>query len=313
MITVAGFNTAIDRRVVLQEGLVAGAVQRAQSGQALPGGKGLHVAQMAVELGQPTRLVGLTDAAHDALIAAHLRRRGVQWHGVDTGGALRQCLALHEPDGRITEVLEPGPTLGLPQRQALIDTLRTLKGDSRVLVLSGSLPQGFPATTYAALVDEANRADVPCLVDASGALLRHAVDAGPYLVKPNAEEAAVLWGRPVRHVDEALAFAGWLHARGVHRVVVTLGADGAVGFDGAQAWHAAVSIEGVVNSVGSGDCFMASLAVSAGQGDSMDVALTRAVACGAANARNEETGHAPTEQVQALQARVRLRKLDGGA
>lgn len=317
MITVAGFNTAIDRRIVLDAALRPGAVQRAVHGQALPGGKGLHVAQMVAELGEPVRLVGLVDTLHGEWVAHHLESRHVEWHGVETPHALRQCLALHEADGRVTEILEPGPELDAEARQAMLSALRRQLDDADMLVVSGSLPRGFAPDTCAELVREASDRGLPCLMDASGEALRAAVGARPWLVKPNAEEAASLLGRPVESIRDAAACAWLLHRHGVRHAVVTLAGQGAVGCDGEGIWHASLELESVRNGVGSGDCFMAGLAVALVRGDGMATALRLATACGGANAGNEETGFASRGQVQSLLPRVCVRPLpaphDGSA
>ncbi|HEX7341349.1 MAG TPA: 1-phosphofructokinase family hexose kinase [Rhodanobacteraceae bacterium] len=308
MITVAGFNTAIDRRIDL-DALRPGTVQRAVRAQALPGGKGLHVAQTVAVLGEPVRLVGLVDTAHAPLLRDHLRARNVKWHDLHTPHALRQCLAIHEADGQVTEILESGAELDAPLQQALLAATQALIDSSKVLVLSGSLPKGFDADAYARLVHEAAIRGVPCLLDASGDALRYGVDACPWLVKPNVDEASDLWGRPVTDVASAAACARWLQGRGMVRVVITLGADGAVGFDGKQAWHAALRVEQVRNTVGSGDCFMAGLAVSTARGLPLEDALRCAVACGAANAQGQEPGYVRKDQVDDLYAHVQMRRL----
>lgn len=308
MITVAGFNTAIDRRIDIDT-LQPGSVQRALSAHVVPGGKGLHVAQTATALGEPARLVGLSDEAHAHLLREHLHTRGVDWRGIRSPHDLRQCLAIHEADGRVTEILESGAELDVSVREALLSELASLIDGSHALVLSGSLPRGFDAETYARLIRQAAACNMPCLLDASGEALSHGVDAKPWLVKPNADEAAALWGKPVQTIDDALACARWLYARGIARAVVTLGADGAVGFDGRQAWHACLAVTNVRNSVGSGDCFMAGLAVSAVRGRGLDETLRWATACGAANAQDEETGHVRKDRVDDLYAKVQVRQL----
>lgn len=311
MITVAGFNTAVDRRLDIDT-LQPGAVQRAVSASAVPGGKGLHVAQTVVALGEPASLVGLGDAAHDDLLRSHLQVRGVAWHGIRVSQDLRQCLAIHETSGRVTEILEPGPELSASVGRELLAGVEALLEDAQVLVLSGSLPPGLGAGTYARLIRKAKARDVPCLLDASGDALCRGIEAGPWLVKPNADEASALWGKPVQGIDDAVACARWLHARGLAQVVITLGGQGAVGFDGDNAWHAQLSAGEVRNSVGSGDCFMAGLAVSIARGQSLGAAMRCATACGTANAQNEETGFASREQVDALFPQVRIRPVDNG-
>ncbi len=309
MITVGGFNTAIDRLMTLDV-LEPGAVQRASAVQSYPGGKGVHVAQTIAALGEPVQLVGLVDAAHRNFIARRMSERGVLFHGVEIKENLRQCLALRERDGRMTEVLDPGPLLSRATREQLLHTLGRALDAGQSLVLSGSLPRGFEADTYARLVHQAGSSGMPSLVDASGEALRLVAEAGPYAIKPNRDEATQLAGQPVETLAQAQALARDLHARGVARPVVTLGAQGALGFDGEACWHASLVLTHCENAVGSGDCFLAGLAVAQQRGLPFDEALRLAVACGAANAMHEETGFVRRADVEALQRQVRLARID---
>lgn len=309
MITVGGFNTAIDRLVTL-EALLPGRVQRASAVQSYPGGKGVHVAQTIAALGEPVQLVGLVDATHRNFVARRMSERGVLFHGVEISDDLRQCLALRERDGRMTEVLDPGPLLTAAVREQLLRTLDRCLDNSEALVLTGSLPRGFDSDTYARIVRQASSHGMTCLVDASGDVLRHAVDAHPCVIKPNRDEASDLAGRPVHNLSDAVAVARALHARGVARPVVTLGAQGAVAFDGRVAWHAAIDLPHSTNAVGSGDCLLAGLAVALRRGEALDVALRWGVACGVANAMEEETGYVRRTCVEALLGQVRVRSLE---
>lgn len=308
MISVVGFNTAIDRRVDVDT-LRPGQVQRAVSVRSRPGGKGLHVAETVAALGEPVRLVGLTDTEHATQLHNRLGAHGVGWLPVATTHALRQCLAIHEADGRVTEVLESGGTLAPAVCDALLDAARVAIEGSDVAVFTGSLPHGIQSLAYAQLIRDASARGVRCLLDASGDVLRTAVGAKPWLVKPNADEAAWLIGRPVRGLDDAADCARWLHRNGVARSVVTLGALGAVGFDGAALWRVTSGTVEVRSSVGSGDCFLAGLAVAAVRGEPIEDALRQAVACGAANAENTEDGVAPPERVVAWLRRTTLAPL----
>jgi tagatose 6-phosphate kinase len=210
----------------------------------------------------------------------------------------------------MTEVLDPGPLLSRATREQLLHTLGRALDAGQSLVLSGSLPRGFEADTYARLVHQAGSSGMPSLVDASGEALRLVAEAGPYAIKPNRDEATQLAGQPVETLAQAQALARDLHARGVARPVVTLGAQGALGFDGEACWHASLVLTHCENAVGSGDCFLAGLAVAQQRGLPFDEALRLAVACGAANAMHEETGFVRRADVEALQRQVRLARID---
>ena len=308
MITVGGFNTAIDRLLTL-DALQPGTVQRASAAQSYPGGKGVHVAQTIAALGEPVQLVGLIDAPHRNFVTRRMSERGVLFHGVEIGDGLRQCLALRERDGRMTEVLDPGPMLNGATRDQLVRTLERAIDNSDALVLTGSLPRGFDSDTYARIVRHASSNGMTCLVDASGDALRHVIDAAPHMVKPNRDEAGQLAGHAVETPAQAEALLRDLHARGIARPLVTLGDQGAFGFDGESLWHASLSVGRSTNAVGSGDCFLAGMAVARQRGLAFGESLRLAVACGAANAMGEETGFVERSVVQALLADVRVQRV----
>ena len=304
MITVGGFNTSVDKALDVDE-LRAGGVHRVRRLQAWPGGKGLHVAVTAAALGEPVRLVGLIDSAHRREFEDVLGARGVEFHGVETKGTLRTCLAIRDQGGaRITEILEPGPELDAATRDELSARFLRLSGSSRLAVLSGSVPPGFGEGAYGELVGTLRERGVRCLVDASGGLLRGAVEARPFLIKPNREEAEALAGGTIDGIPAAAEVARTLGQRGITMVVVSLGAEGAVAaFEGRVA-HAAVSVPGSLHPVGSGDCLLGGMAVALARGQQWEDALRLGVACGAANTLSAETGWVRREDVDALLPRV---------
>jgi 1-phosphofructokinase family hexose kinase len=309
VITVIGFNTAIDRFIRLDT-LRPGEVSRALDEQVRPGGKGLHVAQTIAALGERVQLIGLVDPAHRNMIGRQMCERGVLFHGIEVADNLRTCIALQDANGQITEILGQGPLLDSAQQETLLRAFRRGVDDSDLVVLSGSLPRGFPATTYAELAAHVRDAGKRCLVDAGGELLRNVVSSQPFLVKPNRDEISELLEHPVNDLADALAAARELHVRGVAMPVVSMGALGAVAVDESGAWHASIELAQVRNTVGSGDCFLAGMAVALQRREPLCEALRFAVASGAANAMEVETGYASSVQVRALLGQVRVQGLE---
>jgi tagatose 6-phosphate kinase len=307
VITVGGFNTSVDKSVRTDQ-IRIGGVSRVREVRAWPGGKGAHVALTAAALGEPVRLVGLIDDTHRTLFEDFLGERGVDFHGVATVGSVRTCLAVRDAEGRVTELLEPGPEVDADTRREILSRFRALAADAHLSVLCGSLPPGMEASDYAALAAELRAAGHRCGVDTSGEPLRRAVEARPFLVKPNRDEAAALLLAPVGGVGEAARAARALEARGVALPVVTLGSEGAVACWQGRALHATVTVR-AVNPVGSGDCLLGGLVVGLARGASAEEALRLGVACGAANAATPETGVVRREDVEALLPRVATAEL----
>ncbi|GGA19228.1 1-phosphofructokinase family hexose kinase [Dyella nitratireducens] len=308
MITVAGFNTAIDRFIQI-DALTPGEVHRVRDERIYPGGKGVHVAQTIASLGERVRLVGPVDDAYQAFIARQMSARGVLFRGVEIESELRHCLALQETGGSITEVLGQGPQLTQLEQDDLLREFGRSAQKSDLVILSGSLPRGFAENLYAGLVEYVRDLGKHCLVDASGEVLRQAVNAKPYLVKPNRDEISELVGHPVINIEAAHMAVTALRERGIAMPVVTLGELGAIAADDTGVWHAQLASARLRNAVGSGDCFLAGMAVAIKRELPLEQALRLAVACGVANAESEETGFAERSKVDALVADVVVRRL----
>ncbi len=305
MITVGGFNTSVDQALEV-DALVLGGVNRAKSVRRFAGGKGVHVALTIAALGEPVQLVGLIDALHRREFEDFLGARGVAFHGVETGGPIRSCLALREPlAGRVTEILEPGPAVDAATQRELGDRFVGLASASALGVLAGSLPPGFGDGAYAELVEQLRRKGVRCLVDASGELLRRAVEARPFLVKPNRDEAAALTAQPIDGPAAAAIVARKLCQAGVEVVIASLGAEGAVAASGARAVHAWAEAPAGAYPVGSGDCLLGGVAVGFKRGGGLEEVLRLGVACGAANTLTPETGYLTAADVESLRGRVK--------
>lgn len=304
MITVGGFNTSVDQALEVDP-LVLGGVNRVRSARRFVGGKGVHVALTIAALGEPVQLVGLIDAEHRREFEDVLGKRGVVFHGVEIPGPIRSCLALREPDGaRITEILEPGPALDAATQRELCERFLALASTSALGVLTGSVPPGFGDEVYAELVERLRGKGVRCLVDASGELLRRAVEARPFLVKPNREEAEALTGQSIEGPSAAASVARKLSQTGIDVVITSLGAKGAVAASEAGAVHAWVETPGAAYPVGSGDCLLGGVAVGFRRGDGLEEVLRLGVACGAANTLTPETGYVRPDDVESLRGHV---------
>ncbi len=307
MIVVAGFNTAIDVQIDVDT-LQPGRVQRSSAARRAFGGKGLHVAQTIAALGEPVRLVGLTDATHRARLGQALRERDVDFHAIEAG-PLRECWAIRECDGRTTELLQPGPILDRTQVQALCEALLRATQDATLVVLSGSLPPGCDDDLYAGLVERLQARGLRCLLDASGAALQRGVAAKPYALKPNRDELEGLTGMHIATLEDGVDALAVLRNAGIAAPLLSLGDAGALLATDHGTWHAHAPVAAPVHTIGSGDCLLAGFATALQRGLDDGQALRLAVACGAANAAREEPGYVPPGVAAQWLDRVELRTL----
>jgi tagatose 6-phosphate kinase len=242
------------------EELRPGGAHRVQDVHARPGGKGVNVADVLTQLGEPVVATGFA---------------GPQLHGLLPGfvpiAAESRRTVTVLAGAQATLFSEPGPVITAGEWAALLAQFDRLAAAASVVVLSGRLP-GVSQDAYAQLI---GRCGAPVILDADGEALRLGVAAGPALIKPNQDELTGLLGRKPDRLAELRAELGV-------DVAATLGADGAVLSTSEGAWRARPprAVDG--NPTGAGDAFTAALAVGLAHGRPWPRVLAEAVALSAA-------------------------------
>jgi len=264
-------NSAIDQTVTVP-GFALDAVNRVGAIQADAGGKGVNVACFLAHFGHPVALAGLLGRDNVGLFTRHFAATGVTDLTVHVHGETRTNLKIIDPDGgAITDLNFPGPAVSGADLDAALRALDRAGVDGLDwLVLSGSLPDGLPATTYADLIAWGRKQGARVVLDTSGAPLAAAISATPDIIKPNQAELEALVGHALPDRAAVVAAAGHLVARGIGLVVVSLGAEGAVLMDKTGAWLAVPPDVPVASTVGAGDAMVAGLVHAAIRGLSLE-------------------------------------------
>lgn len=125
MILAVNLNASLDKRYEL-EALRCGEVMRARTVENTPGGKGLHVANVATILGEDCLATGFLGGKTGELIAQRLASYGIRHDFQPIAGETRACLALITGDGAQTEVLEPGPEVDAAELEAFLEKYEAL-------------------------------------------------------------------------------------------------------------------------------------------------------------------------------------------
>jgi 1-phosphofructokinase family hexose kinase len=264
-------------------------VNRPVSVSARPGGKGLNVARTLRTLDADVLLMGLIGGITGAGVQAALSELAVPAALTPIAAETRRTFTVVDGAGSAALFSEPGPRVSELEFAAFRGQYeQALKGTTAV-VLSGSLPPGLAAATYAELIETASKAGVPAVLDAHGDALARGAAAGPAIVKPNiAELQAIAAARRLSTPGGAdamavTAAAEKLRAAGARSVVASLGPEGllAVTGDGGR-WRARPPMTVAGNETGAGDAVVAALAHGLAVGRPWDERLRHAVALGAA-------------------------------
>jgi tagatose 6-phosphate kinase len=288
-------------------------VNRPSAVHTRPGGKGLNVARTLRILGADVLVLGLAGGVTGAAVASALAQAGVPATFTPIGGETRRTVTVVDgASGAVTAFNEPGPRAGPGEFTELAVTYEKAVGGCAAVVLSGSLPPGVPAGSYARLVETAAAAGVPAVLDAHGEALRLGAAARPAIVKPNRAELAGLAGQPLAGRAAVTAAARALRATGPGAVVATLGADGLLAVTEDGSWVAAPPAAVGGNATGAGDAVAAGLAYGLAAGLPWDERLRHAVALGAAVAAAPVAGEFRPADYHQLLAGVTVRREGAG-
>jgi 1-phosphofructokinase family hexose kinase len=312
-------NAAIDRIVSvprLQPGQIHRPVQRAM----VPGGKAANTVRAARHLGLPGSLVAVLGGHAGAWYHDAVAEVGIPLHAVPVESETRTCLSiLDEEAGTLTELYEAGVTLGpedWPMIEVALAEALAADPEGTIVVLAGSLPPGAPPDAYRRLAAQTAAAGARAVVDIGGDPFAAALEAGPWLVKVNLEEADSILGLEgdPDEVDavRAVGAARALVRRGARTAIVTLGVDGAVLAEPDWTWRLGPVPEDArgAYSVGSGDAFTAGWLAGLAAGDDVVIGLRRAGAAGAANAKRPGQGEIDPADVAAILPGFRVEPVD---
>jgi 1-phosphofructokinase len=274
-------NPAVDHTVWIP-GFRAGEVNRVVAEDRSPGGKGVNVAAALRVLGVAVDATGFLGADNAPVFEAFFAAEGIGDRFLRVPGATRTGIKIvDDRAGTTTDVNFPGIAPGPEDVERLEEAVGAAASGAAWVVLSGSLPPGAPADLYARLTAAAHRGGAAVALDTSGPALAAAIPAGPDLVKPNAEELEELAGRPLPDTGARLAAAAELRAAGVARVVVSLGAAGALFVAGDEAVLARPPAVTVASTVGAGDATVAGTVAGILRGETLAGVAALATACGA--------------------------------
>jgi len=311
ILCVAG-NPSIDRLFEVDR-LAHGDIHRPEHFVALPGGKGIHVAQVATALGSKAIATGILAGHAGRWLDEELAAEGVSTRFVWSPGETRSSLSVADREtGRLTEFYESGTPVSVDAWRELEELVSGLLEDASWLALAGSLPPGAPDDGYGRLISAARRAGVATALDSRGDALARSIDDHPKLVKINAHEASQLLDRSISSIDEAHDAALAIHRRAGgsgHATVITMSEQGIVAIDPAgTARHARTHARGRY-PVGSGDALLAGLLVALERGDPWPIALALALGAAAANAETPGAGHLDPARARELAAQAEMNEL----
>jgi 1-phosphofructokinase family hexose kinase len=275
-----------------------------------PGGKGVNAARVASRFCSTVFLALPLGGCIGNCVKEFLELEGVSCIVVETASQTRVNTILEQrAKGKHFLIASSGSPLSEEEREKLKRAV-CKECSPRVLILGGSVPPGLPQDYYAKIIQEFKGTDTKVIVDADGELLRKAVEAGPYAIKPNKHELERLVGHPLLTVEEVVGAGKELLKYGLEVVIVTLGEYGAIAVTKGGTYKIIPPKVEVKNTVGAGDSVVGGFACKIYLNSPLEEALRFAVACGTATVTQVGTKLCDRESVKEIFKETQILKLN---
>ena len=255
MIYTVTFNPSLDYIVSVND-FQLGLTNRTDSELILPGGKGINVSTILMNLGIDSTAFGFAAGFTGEEIIREVEAMGIRSDFIKIdSGISRINLKLKNIDG--TEINGSGPEISEEKIEELLRKLDIL-GEGEILVLAGSIPASMPADMYSTIMERLQHKNVTFIVDATKDLLINVLKYKPFLIKPNNHELGELFDVKLTTREEVIPYGKKLQKQGARNVLISMAGEGAVlvAEDG-SVYEAPAPKGTLVNAVGAGDSMVA--------------------------------------------------------
>jgi 6-phosphofructokinase 2 len=207
---------------------------------------------------------------------------------------------------QITDAGTPVPAAQLTQ---LVENFANAVGNGYG-ILTGSCQPTVPTSLYADLVHKIQQHGGRTVVDSHGDILRLAIEAKPFLIKPNLYELETLLQIKLDTIESIAACARKLQLSGVNHVCVSLGDQGALLVSPNNSFYAKALSVPVNTTVGAGDSMVAGLVAGFCLDDQPETALRYGIACGAGTVMHAGTELFHGDELADFRQQVTIQTLD---
>jgi 6-phosphofructokinase 2 len=280
-------NPAIDMNIKSQE-LQPSVVNRTESMQFIPNGKGINVSLVLKHYGIASKAVGFFGGFTGKYIVEELSNSGLAVVPIWLDETTRINIFVNDGNNEFKFVNKGSFVAKAPQEEMLA-FIRDLK-DCTYLVISGSLPPGIDESYYDTILEICKEHSIEVILDISSQRLKTLLSYKPLLIKPNDEEIKDIFGIEITDESDVQQSLFYLKELGARNVLLTLGEKGLYFFNGTTIYNCTAPKIQLFSSACAGDSALGGFLSEWLFGHSLENALKKASATGANVAEVEGIG-----------------------
>lgn len=307
MVGTITLNPSIDQHILVRR-LVKDDANRALWVGRYPGGKGINVSKVVVELGGQTHAYALVGGFSGEFLKKLVGDLNIPLTTLSINGETRINTILTDvADHTQTRVSAPGPKAVQKDLDRFLEKLLSVRPKPDFWAFGGSLSTGMPSRTYEKFIRALQRNGTPCILDTDNEALKFGIRAKPFLIKPNEYEMQRLCGKTLRTREDYLKAAGFLVRTGIRIVIVSLGARGALFVTEKDSFQVFTPKVAVKSKVGAGDSLIGGFVLGLCRGMSLRKAACLGVAASTSAVMREAPRLCFRQDILPLLKRVKVR------
>ena len=272
-----------------------------------PGGGGINVARVINRLGGDVNAIFPSGGYSGMFFNQLLENEKVPFVSIQTKNETRENFVIFD------ETTKKEFRFGMPSN-ALFENewqniIKEIDKQENVdfIISSGSLPPGIPINIYCELSKISKSKNAKFIVDTSGEALKHAVNEGVYLLKPNLEELKILLDIiDLKPENIEVAARELITKNQIEIIVVSLGADGAMLVTKHESHTIKPPKVRVKSTIGAGDSMVAGIVFGLSNNLSLKECLQYGIACGTATTMNLGSALCEKKDVLKLLKKIKL-------
>ena len=312
MIYTVTANPAIDE-IITVDHLKKNGVSDIKSVEKYMGGKGVNTGRALKSLGKKSRVLVLLASSDRDFVMDECKKEDMEILPFCFEGHTRISRTIvFQGDCFNTHLKEKGSFNDKKAPGELKKYLQQNLKDGDYLMLSGSLPEGLDEYFYSDLIEDAKKKNVLTFLDTSGLALEKGIESVPFCLKVNLDEFIEFSEQSKTDVADFKMTAKALFKYGISLIIITMGSEGAVLYDGENFHHARVKLEKnnfeQSYGVGSGDSFFAGFVSAMQEEKDIKECMIDATACGAANALMTGSARFNLGDVKSMMENVQISK-----
>ena len=308
MIYTVTLNPTLDITYSIEE-MSFGEPMRALEVEKSPGGKGLQVSRALRSLGMDSVAIGLMGGYIGDEVLDLLQKEGLILQVVKIESDTRtNVIVLDRSSHRELSIWAPGPPLDDKDADTILELISSITVTPEVIVLAGSLPPGMRNDIYYTLVNQWKAMGTKVILDSKGEPMRHGVEAGPYMIKPNRRELEQIAGREFADDEAIMDYCDVYFEKGISVVLVSMGKDGALMVTPDGAWRGHVpSVSG--DTVGAGDSTVAGFVMGITRSEPLDTAFLMGLASGVSTVMTPGSALCNPISFERVQSHIQIEKV----